>query len=147
MKKAIAVVLLLALMSAVPAMAMSSKVEKLLSTALEQMGAPYELYSDAPNSFNCFTFVTYCVNEVEDGKITWEGIDGSYKKITSIKRLKSGDIICFKNSKHHKGVLGYHFGIYLGKGYFIHAANQDEGVTIDEVKDFKKRFIGAIRLF
>lgn len=147
MKRIIALVLLIAMATAAPALASSSQVKQVISIAMDQLGAPYELLSDAPNSFNCFSFVAYCVNQVVPGKISTKSIDGDYSKIKSIKSLAAGDIICFKSSKKLKGILGYHFGIYVGKGYFIHAANKDDGVTVSKISDYKKRFLGAVRVF
>lgn len=147
MKRTVALALLLAMAVATPALAASLEVEQVISVAMEQLGAPYELKSDVPNSFNCFSFVVYCINQAVPGKISSAGIDGGYKTVKSIHKLKAGDIVCFKSTNKLKGILGYHFGIYAGKGYFIHAANKDDGVTVSKVKDYKKRFVGAIRLF
>ena len=147
MKRTIALVLLIAIATAVPALAASSEAIQVISVAMEQLGAPYELQSDAPNSFNCLTFVIYCVNQVAPGKLSEKGIDGDYSIVKSVKKLKAGDIVCFKSSNKLKGILGFHFGLYAGKGYFIHAANWDEGVTVSKVNKYKKRFVGAIRVF
>ena len=147
MKRTIALVLLIAMLTAVPAMASASKAKQVVSVAMEHLGAPYELKSDAPKSFNCFSFVAYCVNKVVPGRITTKSIEGDYKKIKSIKSLKAGDIICFKRSSKQKGILGYHYGIYVGKGYFIHAANKHDGVTISKLGNYKRRFVGAVRVF
>lgn len=147
MKRSIALVLLFALLFSMPAMASSSQVEKVLAVAMKQLGAPYELLSDAPKSFNCVSFVMYCFNQVESGTISQDGIKGDYTKITSTKHLKPGDIVCFEGSSGQKGILGSHYGIYAGKGCFIHASNRDGMVTASKFKDYKKRFVGAIRIF
>ncbi len=146
-EREIALFLLLALVCSMPAMAESSRVEQLLSVAVEQLDAPYELFSDAPNSFNCLTFVIYCFNQVASGKISVQGIDGDYEKISSIRNVQPGDIVCFKSSSRLKGVLGYHFGIYVAKGYFIHASSEAGKVTVSKLKNYKKRFVGAVRIF
>ena len=147
MKKAIACLLLFTLLFTTPAMATQSQIKQVLSTAMEQLGKPYDLFSDAPNSFNCCSFVMYCFNRVSNGTISNGRIKGNYEKVTSMKKLRPGDIVCFKGSKQQKGILGYHFGIYMGRGYFINAKNKREGVTVSKVKDYKKRFVGAIRVF
>ena len=137
MKKTLAFIILFSLICAMPGLATASQIELTLATAIEQLGAPYELYSDAPFSFNCFTFVAYCFNEVVPGLISLDGIAADYEKITSIRDVKPGDIIGFKSSKNLRGILGYHFGIYIGKGYFIHAANKTDGVIVSRLKDYK----------
>ena len=147
MRRTIALVLLIALAAATPALAAPSRAKQAISVAMEQLGAPYELKSDAPNSFNCFSFVAYCVNQVVPGKISEKRIDGKYSIVKSIQKLKTGDIVCFKSSSKLKGVLGFHYGLYAGKGYFIHAANRDEGVKVSKINSYKKRFVGAIRVF
>lgn len=146
-KSIIALVLALALVSAVPAMAASSKGMQAVSVALRQLGKPYSLRSDAPLSFNCATLVGYCVNRVESGKITGSGVHGDYARIGSIKRLEAGDVLCFKTTGSEIGILNYHFGIYMGRGYFVHASNSAGKVTVSKVKDYAGRFKGAIRLF
>ena len=146
MKRTIACVLLLILALSVPAMAAPSQAEKVVSVAMEQVGAPYKLHSNAPKSFNCVTFVAYCFNKVAPGTISSDGISVSYKKVSSIRSLKPGDIVGFKSTKRLKGIMGYHFGIYVGKGYFVHAANKTDGVIVSQLKDFKKRFAGAVRI-
>lgn len=147
MKRTIAVVLLIAMAMAVPALAASSQAAQVVAVAMKRVGASYALNSNPPKTFNCFSFVEYCVNQVVPDKITAMGIDGGYTKVKSIQKLKVGDIVCFKSSSRLKGVLGYHYGIYAGKGYFIHAANKSDGVIVSKVKDYKKRFVGAIRVF
>ena len=148
MRRTAAVALLMALMLTMfarPASA-DSPVEQVISVARDQLGKPYALFSDAPRSFNCVSFVAYCFNQVADGTISLDGISGDYKKIKSTKHLKTGDILCFKSATRKKGVLSHHYGIYLGKGYFIHASNADKCVTISKLKSYKKRFTGAVRI-
>ena len=146
MKRTIALALALLLALTASAIADSSQAKQVLSVAVKQIGAPYKLDSDSPNSFNCFTFVAYCFNAVAPGTITSSGISGPYDKIESASKLKSGDIVVFKSNRKLKGILGYHFAIYAGNGYIIHAANKADGVTVSRLKDYKKRFIGAVRI-
>lgn len=73
-------------------------------------------------------------------------ISGSYAKISSIKNLELGDIVGFKSLKKLRGILGYHFAIYAGNGYIIHAANKTDGVMVSKLKDCRKRFVGALRI-
>lgn len=143
----IALALVLALMSAMPAMATSSKGLQAVSVALRQLGKPYTLRSDAPESFNCATLVGYCINRVESGKITGSGVHGNYTRIGSIKRLEAGDVLCFKTTGSEIGILNYHFGIYMGRGYFVHASNSAGKVIVSKVRDYAGRFKGAIRVF
>ena len=78
MKRTIACVLLLILALSVPAMAAPSQAEKVVSVAMEQVGAPYKLHSNAPKSFNCVTFVAYCFNKVAPGTISSDARSGPF---------------------------------------------------------------------
>ena len=145
-RRVIALVLLLALICAMPAMASQAQVKSLLRVARGKLGAPYSLHSDAPNSFNCLSFVAYCYNQVEGETFSSEGISAKYEKIASMDDLKSGDMVCFKAQKRKKGIQGYHFGIYIGNQCFVHATS-GIGVTVSRMKDYKKRFLGGMRIF
>lgn len=127
-------------------MAASTQVHQVLAIAKENLGAPYRVHSRPPKSFNCFTFVKYCFNQVVPGKISNTGVNGTYTTIKSTHALKAGDILFFKRTGKQKGIRGYHYGIYQGRGYFIHAAEGKEGVRISKLKAYKKRFVGALRV-
>lgn len=144
-KRIIALAMLLILVVATPAMA-ASRAKEVLSVAVGQLGKPYALISQAPDSFNCASFVAYCFNSVDSGTISQGRIKGHAKKIGSIRKVKPGDILCFKSSGGEVGMLSYHFGIYMGKGRFIHASNSAQKVTISKLKSYSKRFIGALRV-
>ena len=146
MKRTLALILAILMALAAPAVAASSQAKKVLSVAKKQIGAPYKLDADSPKSFNCFSFVAYCFNEVSPGTITSSGINGPYDTVTSASKLKAGDIVIFRSNRKLKGIMGYHYAIYAGKGYIIHAANKTDGVTVNRFKDFRKRFVGAVRI-
>lgn len=146
MKRFVCCLLLISILFSNVALASSSKIDKVLSIAVKQIGTPYEFVSNVPKSFNCFSFVAYCFNKVQSGIISQSGVSGNYKKISLVKDVKVGDILVFKSSSFLSGIMGYHFGIYLGHGYFIHA-NKNDGVTVSKLKLYKKRFVGAIRVF
>lgn len=153
MKRVIAAILLAAMLLTAPAVAATSKGKAAVYVAMCQLGAPYALKSKAPDSFNCLSFVAYCCNKVKSGRITAKGFAADSRKIASIRDLKPGDVIAFtgndlpKSVKKVKSLLSYHYGLYAGKGYFIHAANKKQGVIISRLSDYKKRFVGAVRVF
>ena len=147
LKRTIAAALLLAMLCATPAMASASQSRQVVAVALKQLGTPYALYSDAPNSFNCASFVTYCFNQVSSGTISKSGISGGYSRVSSVNNLKTGDVLCFKTARSEQGILNYHFGIYIGNGRFIHASTTADKVTISKLSNYKKRFLGAVRIF
>lgn len=55
-----------------------SQVEQLLSVAIEQMDASYELFSNTPESFSCLSFGTYCFKQVADGTISVKSDEGGW---------------------------------------------------------------------
>ena len=146
-RRAMAVALVLAMIFATPAMAASSQTKQVVSVALKQLGKPYALYPDSPSSFNCASLISYCCNKVSSGKITRGGVSGGAAKITSLSKVGLGDIVCFKSSGNESGVPGCHFGIYVGKGYFIHASSSAKKVIVSKVKNYSGRFVGALRVF
>lgn len=142
-RKTLAIALVLAMIFATPALAASSQAKQVVSVALKQLGKPYALYPNSPSSFNCASLVRYCYNQVSSGKITRGGAD----RITSLSKLGLGDIVCFKASGNEGGIPGCHFGIYVGKGYFIHASSSANKVIMSKVKNYSGRFVGALRVF
>lgn len=48
--------------------------------------------------------------------------------------LKGGDLVFFKSSRSPSG---YHVGVYLHDGYYIHAASKRVGVIISSIKSNK----------
>ena len=146
-KRTMAIALVLAMIFATPAMAASSQAKQVVAVALRQLGKPYALYPNSPSSFNCASLVRYCCNQVSRGKITRDGVSGSAARITSLRKVGLGDIVCFKSSGNENGVPSCHFGIYVGKGYFIHASSSANKVIMSKVKNYSGRFIGALRVF
>ena len=148
MKRTVAFILLLTLILTMPAAAATSpRVRQVLAVAKRQLGTPYALFSNAPRTFNCATFVAYCYNKVARGTITQKGIAVKHKKIKSIRKLKSGDILCFRLANRQKGLLSQHYGIYIGQNRFVHASNVEKKVAVSSLNAYRKRFTGAIRIF
>ena len=145
-KRSIALALILLIIFMTPAMAVQSRASRVLTVAVSQLGKPYALVSSTPDSFNCASFVAYCYNTVSSGTITRNGVSGRCRKISSLKKLKAGDILCFRTSGSEKGMLNYHFGLYMGKGRFIHASNSAKQVVISKLKSYSGRFLGALRV-
>lgn len=145
-KRSIALALILLIIFTTPAMAVQSRASRVLTVAVSQLGKPYALISSTPDSFNCASFVSYCFNAADSGSITRNGIRGKCRKVSSMKKMKAGDIVCFRTSGSEMGILSYHFGIYMGKGRFIHASNSAGRVIISKMKSYSGRFLGALRL-
>ena len=118
-------------------MSKSQRLEYAIYLAQNQMGKPYSTDANPPSTFDCALLVHYCYEkagfEIEDSSKT-QGYDNSYEKIEDIDDLKRGDMVCF-NTNSSDSDLSDHTGIYLGKGYFIHASSSAGKVmvsTLDE---------------
>lgn len=146
-RKTVALMLLLALVFSMSAASASSRSRAVVAVALKQLGKPYALNSSAPDSFNCVSLVAYCYNRVNSGTISKSGIRGRCTRITSTRKLSPGDVLCFKSPNNSKGTPDYHFGLYTGRGCFIHASSSAERVIMSKLKDYEGRFLGALRLF
>lgn len=95
----------------------------LVQCAVDQLGDPYVLGDEGPNSFDCSGLVHYCLNRcgVKIGR--WNACSYSnhngWRRIDSVDDLKKGDLIFFK-SDNNANVN--HAAIYIGGGGFIHAS-------------------------
>ena len=115
-----------------------SKVDKALLKAENLLGKPYRSGSNPPNSFDCSSFVWYCMGSagysVYKTSAT-QAADGRYSKITSISALKRGDMIFFDTSGD--GSVD-HSAIYLGGDKFIEASRNAGKVQINTMTSWYK---------
>lgn len=100
-------------------------IEKVAAIAVAQYGKPYVYGTAGPDTFDCSGFTRYCYEKGTGIKLKRsayeQGYDSAYQKITSIKNLKRGDIVCFNTVDDDD--LSDHTGFYLGGGLFIHASS------------------------
>ena len=105
------------------------KLEYVIYCAQNQLGKPYKYgygYTNDsdPSGFDCSGFVYWCFNQAHiklEQSAYKQGYDDKYTQIRDIDKLKRGDVVCFNTSSDND--LSDHTGIYLGKGYFIHASS------------------------
>lgn len=100
-----------------------------VAAAYAQLGKRYVYGTAGPNTFDCSGLVCYCFGYAR-GRDTYSMIaslkaTGDWK--TDVSQLQVGDLVF-----PHAG----HVGIYVGDGYFIHAANPTRGVVKDKVSSF-----------
>lgn len=102
-----------------------SKIEYLIYVAQNQLGKPYSYDANPPKTFDCALYTHYCYDMINKGDIKssakTQGYDDRQPKL-SYSELKRGDLVCF-NTNSSDDDLSDHVGIYLGKGYFIHASS------------------------
>ena len=94
-------------------------VDKAISVAKSLLGKPYAISDNPPSSFNCSSFVEYCLEKAGfsvKGTAAAQAADSSLAKISSTSSLKKGDILCFDTDED--GTCD-HTALYLGSGSFI----------------------------
>ncbi len=113
---------------------LESKIEYLIYVGQNQLGKPYIYGTEGPNSYDCSGFTMYCYKKLGitlKRSAYSQGYDTTYTKITSPSSLKRGDLVFFNTVSDSD--LSDHAGIYLGKGYFIHASSGGAKVVVSNL--------------
>lgn len=117
----------------------------LLQKARTALGTPYVRGGTSRNGgFDCSGFVQWSYNHVgiqlprtarEQSQVG--------KAIRRVDDMQAGDIVAFRHPRR-----GYHTGIYVGDGKFIHSPRKRNVVRINSLDDpyFNQTFLGARRL-
>lgn len=123
----------------------------LISLAIGQLGKPYKWGAEGPNKYDCSGLAVYCYQEIFDITLPRSaknlGYCEDYERIENIEDLEIGDIICFNtNSRDHD--LSDHIGIYIGRGYFIHASSSKGKVIISPITEgfYNRTFSWGLRI-
>lgn len=119
-------------------------VRKLITVALDYIGASYKYGGNEPASIDCSAFVKRVFSEVNIKLPRTSREQFEFGVFVPLEQLSEGDLLFFKRKKR----IG-HVGIYIGDNMFIHAAGKGKGVIISSIDSpyFKKSFVGAKRLF
>ena len=116
----------------------------LISTARTALGTPYVRGGTDRGGFDCSGFVQWTFNHV-GVKLPRTAREQSQvgKSIRNVDDLRVGDIVAFRHPKR-----GYHTGIYVGEGKFIHSPRKRNVVRINSLDDpyFSRTFLGARRV-
>jgi peptidoglycan DL-endopeptidase LytF len=119
--------------------------EGLAGAAMKLLGAPYVWGGSAPSGFDCSGFVWYVARQA--GKSIGRGLLGQYSSGSHPSRdeLKTGDLVFFQNT-YTPGVS--HNGVYVGNGQFVHAADEQSGVTVSSLNSayWSSHWYGATRM-
>lgn len=118
--------------------------QKLLQHAHSAIGTPYVRGGSAPGGFDCSGFVSWAYKNV-GVKLPRTAREQSVvgERINNIEDMRAGDIVAFRHPRR-----GYHTGIYVGDGKFIHSPRKRTRVRINSLSDpyFSKTLLGARRV-
>ena len=121
-------------------------VDKAISVAKSLLGRPYAVSDNPPSSFNCSSFVEYCLEKAGfsvKGTAAAQAADSSLAKISSTSSLKKGDILCFDTDGD--GTCD-HTALYLGSGSFVEASQNAGKVQTNSLSSwYKSHFLWARR--
>ena len=116
----------------------------LLRTAKAALGTPYVRGGTSTDGFDCSGFVQWTFNQV-GVKLPRTAREQSRvgRLIRNVDDMQVGDIVAFRHPKR-----GYHTGIYVGDGKFIHSPRKRTRVRINALADpyFSGTFLGARRV-
>lgn len=122
----------------------STLLDDLVAFAKSFLGYPYVYGGNGPNSFDCSGFVLYVYKHF--GYSFSRGAQEQYLDGVPVEKsdLIPGDLVFF----HGGGNYITHVGLYIGDGYFIHAANSTRGVVIDTLMSgyYDSHYYGACRI-
>ena len=125
----------------------SSKVDKVLNFASQQLGKPYVWGAQGPNSFDCSGLTYYVYKNAAGITLPRTSVEQSkYGTTVSKSNLKAGDLIFFDTSGENDGNVS-HVGIYLGNNQFIHCSSSKGQVVISEMSSYyTKAYVNARRV-
>ncbi len=85
--------------------------------------------------------------DILKGSVKGQGYDERFERIDGIGSLKRGDLVCFNTVDDSD--LCDHVGIYLGKGYFLHASSVAKKVIVSQLKSgyYNRVFSWGVRVF
>ena len=131
--------------------AKASKIEKTIFVAQKLVGLPYSDHPNPPGSFDCAGFTAFCYGaawkDILKGSVRGQGYDERFERVEGAGRLRRGDLVCFNTVDDSD--LCDHVGIYLGKGYFLHASSVAKKVIVSQLKSgyYSRVFSWGVRVF
>lgn len=122
----------------------SEKGDRIISRARAMIGMPYVRGGRTPGGFDCSGLVQWAYkNEGISLPRTAREQSQVGTRITDVEAMRAGDIVAFRHPRR-----GYHTGIYVGDGKFIHSPHRRDRVKISSLSDpyFRTTFLGARRV-
>ena len=122
----------------------NEKGDRIISRARTMIGMPYVRGGRKPGGFDCSGLVQWAYkNEGISLPRTAREQSQVGTRITDVEEMRAGDIVAFRHPRR-----GYHTGIYVGDGKFIHSPHRRDRVKISSLSDpyFRTTFLGARRV-
>ena len=115
----------------------------LLKKAKTALGTPYVRGGTSLGGFDCSGFVQWAYKSVGVNLPRTAREQSYVGKAIDIDDMAAGDIVAFRHPRR-----GYHTGIYVGNGKFIHSPRTNKSVEINSLNDpyFSATFLGARRV-
>lgn len=118
--------------------------ERAMQVARSAIGTPYVPGGRNPGGFDCSGLVQWAYKSVGiklPRTAREQAVVG--KRITRVEDMRAGDIVAFHHPRR-----GYHTGIYVGDGKFVHSPRRRTRVRINSLDDpyFRTTFMGARRV-
>lgn len=118
--------------------------QMLVNLAKTTIGTPYVFGGSSRSGFDCSGLVrwTYSHFGINLPRSASEQAHTG-RAVRNGEALQAGDLVMFRHPKR-----GYHVGIYVGDGKFIHSPRRNKNVTIVSLDEdyFRNIYIGARRL-
>ena len=122
----------------------NEKGDRIISRARTMIGTPYVSGGRNPGGFDCSGLVQWAYKR-EGISLPRTAREQSQvgTRITDVDAMRAGDIVAFRHPRR-----GYHTGIYVGDGKFIHSPHRRDRVKISSLNDpyFRTTFLGARRV-
>ena len=115
-----------------------------MQVARSAIGTPYVPGGRNPGGFDCSGLVQWAYKSVGINlprTAREQAVVG--KRIPRVEDMRAGDIVAFHHPRR-----GYHTGIYVGDGKFVHSPRRRTRVRINSLDDpyFRTTFMGARRV-
>lgn len=118
--------------------------KNVLRRAHSAIGTPYVIGGDDMSGFDCSGLVCWAYKSVGI-KLPRTAREQSVvgKRVGDVSEMRAGDIVAFRHPRR-----GYHTGIYVGDGNFIHSPRRNTRVKVNSLNDsyFSSTFLGARRI-
>lgn len=133
--------------AAVPAPALSARIQTVLQRALALLGTPYRWGGSGTDGFDCSGLVGYVFRNalgVELPRVSRD-LAKSGELVTDRALLSPGDLVFF--ARRARGEVD-HVGIYVGDGRFVHAPRSGKAVEVSSLDNayWSDRFVQARRV-